>query len=215
MELTTDTKIILGVLVATAIIIVGGAWIVGNKQPAQEEAVVAETENLLREENSIMAGPADAKVTVVEFADFQCPACASFYPVMKQAKEKYSDQSVSFVFRHYPLPQHEHAQLAAEAAEAAHAQGKFWEYHDILFENQPEFEKDQLIEYAEQIGLNMEEFNTALDSRTYRDVVLADLADGRAIGVPGTPSIYINGVKYTGSFSLSAFEVAINEALEQ
>ena len=215
--MNSDTKVIIGVIIATVVVILGGAYW-ASKAPAPGQPATPLAEELaprLLSDTSPSQGPSDAKVTVVEFGDFQCPSCGQFYPVLKEAKSVLADQSVRFVFRQFPLTQiHEFAQEAAEASLAAHAQGKFWEMHDIMFENQTSLTRADLESYAEQIGLNMDEFRTALDEGTYRAAVQKDVADGRALGVSGTPTTYINGVKYSGQYSTAAFVSAINAQLE-
>ncbi|MBI1833569.1 MAG: DsbA family protein [Candidatus Andersenbacteria bacterium] len=215
--MTTDTKVIIGVIVATVGIIIG-AGLYTNRNAAQTGEVgpsVDQPERLSQEDDPVL-GAQDAKVTVVEFGDFQCPACGSLHPLLKQLKEEYADQSVKFVFRHFPLTQlHEHAQLSAEAAVEAQKQGKFWEYHDKMFESQPALTRADLEKYAQELGLNMEAFRTALDEHTHRDVVAADVADGRALGIRGTPTLFINDQHYTGSYSATALKSSIDSALQQ
>lgn len=210
--ITTETKLLVGIVVVTVAIIVGGAFWASRSQQASE-APVSDLTRLVKSDDAL-SGPADAKVTVVEFGDFQCPACAALYPAFKATKEATADQSVKFVFRHYPLSQHEFAQDAAEAAVAAQQQGKFWEFHDRLFENQAKLDRAGLEEHAQAIGLNLDEFRKALDEHAYRDAVAQDQADGSAVGVSGTPTVYINGVKYKGAYSAEALTAAINEAIK-
>ncbi|MEP7052088.1 MAG: thioredoxin domain-containing protein, partial [Pseudomonadota bacterium] len=139
-------------------------------------------------------GPADAKVTVVEFSDFQCPYCSRAASVVDQVKEKYSDR-VHFVFRQFPLPMHENARGAAEAALAANAQGKFWQFHDKLFKNQTQLTRDGLEGFAKDAGLNVDEFKKALDSKAYAADVDADVKLGESVAVEGTPTMFINGAR--------------------
>ena len=214
MELSSDAKMGIGVLVATVLIIGGGAWYASQKQSSQEPTVAANTERLVLEDSHSL-GADDAKVTVVEFGDFECPACGALHQPLKETKEKYADQSVRFVYRQFPLAQHPNALLAAEASEAAAAQGKFWEYHDLLFENQTALEREDLEQYAEQLTLNMDQFREALDNDTYRERVQQDRSDGNAVGVNSTPTVYINGVRYTGQYSVAALSQAIDAALAQ
>src|SRR5690606_31096550 len=122
-------------------------------------------------------GDADAKVTVVEFSDFQCPYCTRAAEVANKVKENYP-KGVRFVFRQFPLSFHQDAHLAAQASLAAAAEGKFWEYHDLLFENQKSLGRESLEKYAEQLGLNMATFKKALDEGTYKDAVDKDIELG-------------------------------------
>jgi protein-disulfide isomerase len=135
-------------------------------------------------------GPKDAKVVVVMYSDFECPFCTRAAEVTTKLKEKYGDK-VRFVFRQFPLGMHQNAPLAAEAALAAHAQGKFWPYHDLLFQNQRSLDRASLEQYAEKAGLDMAKFKKALDEHTYAAAVKSDMKLGEEVGVSGTPSMFI------------------------
>ncbi|HEY0080707.1 MAG TPA: thioredoxin domain-containing protein [Pyrinomonadaceae bacterium] len=139
-----------------------------------------------------MKGNPAATVTVVEFTDYQCPSCAQVNPVLERLMTEYADRA-KFVVRDYPLAQHENAFKAAEAAEAAREQGKYWEYTSILFRNQSALEVDKLKAYATQLGLDRAKFDAALDSGRFADKVYRDLSEGTRVGVNGTPTLFING----------------------
>lgn len=158
-------------------------------------------------------GPPDAKVTVVEFSDFQCPYCGRAATVVDQVKEKYSDR-VHFVFRQFPLPMHENARGAAEAALAANAQGKFWEFHDKLFKNQTQLTRDGLEGFAKDAGLNVTEFKKALDAKTYAADVDADVKLGESVAVEGTPTMFINGARVANPTSFETVSAQIDSALK-
>lgn len=213
--MNSDTKVILGVIVATVVIIAGGAWYASRNQPTELGQKLSPSQiSRLVHDGDPTVGPTDAKVTVVEFGDFQCPACGQLYAPLKEVMQMYKDKPVRFVFRQFPLTQaHENAQLAAESSLAAETQGKFWEMHDIMFENQTKLTRPDLEAYAQQVGLNMDQFRQALDQRTYQDAVGQDVADGNALGIQGTPTVYINGVQYTGQYSVSALQTVIDKAL--
>jgi len=165
-------------------------------------------------------GDANAKVTLVEYSDFQCPACAAYYPLVKKLEEKFGSQ-MSFTYRHFPLSQiHKNAELAAMAAEAAGLQGKFWEMHDMLFENQTAWSnnynaKKVFIGYAEKLVLNTDQFENDLDRKDLRDKIAANYKEGVSIGINGTPSFFVNGVKITNPKSYEEFEKIISEKLAQ
>jgi protein-disulfide isomerase len=146
-------------------------------------------------------GPKDAKVVIVEFSDFQCPFCSRAAKTVKQIKEKYGEK-VRFVFRQYPLSFHKNANIAAQASLAAHAQGKFWEYHDLMFENQQALEQPKLEEYAAKVKLDVKAFKAAMTSEATKKAVAADLETGNQVGVRGTPSMFVNGarVRNAGDF---------------
>jgi protein-disulfide isomerase len=139
-------------------------------------------------------GDANAPVTIVEFTDFQCPACAAMHPVLEEVLKSYGNK-VRFVVRDFPLNQHENARKAAEAADAANAQGKFFEYIAILFKNQKALDVPSLKKYASDLGLDRARFDAALDRGVYAAEVEKDVSDGEMYGVGSTPTIFINGVE--------------------
>jgi protein-disulfide isomerase len=139
-------------------------------------------------------GDTNASVTVVEFTDFQCPACAAMHPVLDEVLKSYGNK-VRFVVRDFPLNQHEWARKAAEAANAANAQGKFFEYIAVLFKNQKALDVPSLKKYASQLGLDRARFDAALDRGVYAEEVRKDVEDGEIYGVGSTPTIFINGVQ--------------------
>ncbi len=157
-------------------------------------------------------GPKDAKVTIVEFSDFQCPYCTRAADATKQLKKKYGDK-VRFIFRQFPLGFHKNAHLAAQASLAANAQGKFWEYHDTLFANQKALLRPDLEKYAKTLGLDMVKFKKALDEGTYKAAVDADMKLGQSVGVQGTPTLMINGEKGANAADADAIGKRIDELL--
>lgn len=157
-------------------------------------------------------GPESAKVTVVEFSDFECPYCSRAADVAHQIREKYGDR-VRFVFRQFPLSFHPNAKEAAEASLAAHAQGKFWPFHDQLFKNQRALDRASLENYAKEAGLNVATFKQALDSDKYLPQVEADLKLGEAVHVNGTPSMFVNGKRVDNPTSFEAVAALIEAAL--
>lgn len=160
-------------------------------------------------------GSENATVTIIEFSDFECPFCARFYEqTLPQIEENYINTGkVKLVYRDYPLGFHQNAQKAAEAAECADEQGKFWEMHDMIFENQNAIDTASLKQYAGQLGLNTSEFNDCLDSGRMASEVQKDFSDGSLYGVTGTPAFFINGVLVSGAQPYSVFEQVIEEQL--
>jgi protein-disulfide isomerase len=147
-------------------------------------------------------GAANAPVTLVEYGDFECPYCGAAHVIIKKVQDIMRDR-LRFVFRHFPLTQiHPHAQPAAEAAEAAGAQGRFWEMHDVLYENQPKLDAVHLVAYAKELGLDTVTFVRELEEGVYRERVREDFMSGVRSGVNGTPAFFINGVRYDGSWDL-------------
>jgi protein-disulfide isomerase len=160
-------------------------------------------------------GPKNAKVTIVEFSDFQCPYCSQAAKTVKALKAKYSDK-VRFVFRNFPLSFHKDAHLAAEAAMAAAAQGKFFEFHDVLFENQQKLARENLEEYVKKVnGLDGAKFKKALDDKAYAKVVDADVELGNKVAVRGTPTMFLNGTRVNNPTDVDALSKEIEEALKK
>ena len=157
-------------------------------------------------------GGANAPVTIVEFTDYECPSCGTTQPVLEEVVKEFGDK-VKLVARNFPLDQHKHAFKAAEAAEAAREQGKYWEYVALLFKNQKALEVEKLKDYATQLGLDRKKFDPALDSGKFADKVKRDLADGNRIGVDSTPTVFING-KRVREKSRDALKLAIEAALK-
>jgi protein-disulfide isomerase len=151
---------------------------------------------------SYVEGPKDAKVTIIEFSDFQCPFCSQAASLLKQILEAYPND-VKLVYKNYPLPFHKQAMPAAQAAVAAGQQGKFFEMHDKLFENQRSLSDDFYTKAAQEIGLDVEKFKTAFDSAETKALIQTEMKEARASSVRGTPTIFINGKKPQGrSFDL-------------
>lgn len=156
-------------------------------------------------------GPADAAVTLVEYGDYECPYCGEVEPWISDIRRQMGNQ-VRFVFRNLPLPQHPYAEIAAEAAEAAGAQGKFWQMHNLLYQHQRALEPQHLVQYAQQIGLNVEEFTQALQNHTYRQRVQRDAESAMESGVQGTPTFFINGSQYQGDLAEQDLVSAVEQA---
>jgi len=160
-------------------------------------------------ERDHIQGPDGAPVTLVEYGDFECPYCGQAYLIVRELMARMGDQ-VRLAFRNFPLTQmHPHAQHAAEAAECAGAQGKFWEMHDLLYENQDALEDDDLVSYAAQIGLDMDRFQIELAQHAHADRVREDFMSGVRSGVNGTPTFFINGRRHDGPFDLQSLTDAI------
>lgn len=159
------------------------------------------------------AGPEDAKVTVVEFSDFQCPYCSKTAKTLDRVKTEYKDKPVRLVFRQFPLNFHKDAHLAAQAALEAHKQGKFWPFHDKLFENQRNLKRGDLEKFAKEVGLDVAAFKAALDGSTYKAAVDADMELGKEVQVTGTPTVFVNGKRIANPSVYENVSKAIDEAL--
>jgi protein-disulfide isomerase len=157
-------------------------------------------------------GPPTAAVVLVEYGDYECPYCRAAEPIVEELQRLLGDQ-LRFVFRHFPLtPVHSHAQLAAEAAEAAGTQGKFFEMHKHLFEHQEALEDQDLMRYAAELGLDTARFRGELDGRVHASRVRDDFRSGIASGARGTPTFYLDGIRYDGPVGLRQFLAAIKDA---
>lgn len=150
-------------------------------------------------ERDHIRGPQKAPVTLLEYGDFECPFCGAAYPVVEAVRETMGP-SLAFAFRHFPLTTvHPHALPAAEAAESAGAQGKFWPMHDLLFEDQRHLETPDLIARARELGLDAKVFTETLAVGTFLDRIQADFLSGVRSGVQGTPTFFVNGLRFSGA----------------
>ena len=164
------------------------------------------------EERDHIQGPADAPVTLVEYGDYQCPYCGAAHPIVKEVLGRMGEQ-LRFVFRNFPITtSHPRAEHAAEAAEAAGAQGQFWPMHDLLLENQAQLDDTHLRQYAERIGLDVDAFEHDLTEHTQTPRVREDFMSGVRSGVNGTPSFYVNDVRYDDSYDIDTLVAALERA---
>jgi protein-disulfide isomerase len=166
-------------------------------------------------ERDHIQGPATAAVTLVEYGDYQCPYCGQAYPIVEALREQLGNR-LRFVFRHFPLTQmHPHAEPAAEAAEAAGAQGQFWEMHDVLFTHQHALDDPHLIQYAAALDLDPTQFYRALAEHYYTGRVREDFTSGVRSGVNGTPTFFINQARYNGPPDFESLLAVIEDAAEE
>lgn len=231
--LTTPMAILLGsMVISVAILLHGGVIKVGS--PAQigaQPAAVPQAAQPQPQPNQPptkvdvslghlpVKGNKDAKITIVEFADFQCPFCERFFKDTEPniIKDYVDSGKVKFAFRHYAFLGQE-STWAAQASECANEQNKFWEYHDYLYnhqgaENSGAFAKDKLVGFAQSVGLDANQFKTCLESDKYADKVKADFTDGQKIGVNGTPATFINGQLVSGAQPYANFKAIIDAEL--
>jgi protein-disulfide isomerase len=183
-----------------------------QRMEAQNKPLPAEQAGKIAASDAPGYGPQDAKVTVVEFSDFECPYCSMAATSVNELKTKYGDR-VRFVFRQFPLDFHKKAHLTAQASLAANAQGKFWEFHDKVFANQKAIDRTDLEKYAEEIGLDMDKFKKDLDNGTYKAIVDADLALGKEVFVGGTPTMFVNGERVENATDVPSVSAMIDKAL--
>ncbi len=200
-----------GVVLALVLIVGGAVWLsrsLGNSTEGDLKNPVTSDDH--------MKGSADAAVTLVEYSDFQCPACAAFAPVVKQLAEEYGDK-IRIVYRHFPLPQHGNAKPAAYAAEAAGLQGKFWEMHDLIFERQGEWSAASdpmplFLSYASALGLDEQKFSSDMNSADTKQRVERDFFGGVESRIAATPTFFLNGKKMTNPRSYDEFKQQIESA---
>lgn len=172
-----------------------------------------------------LKGDKDAKVTIVEFSDFECPFCKQYFDQTdSQIQEKYvKTGKVKFAYRHYPLTSiHPNAQISAEASECANEQSKFWEFHDLLFQNQDAWSQqseteviNSFTDYAGQIGINTDQFRSCVEEHKFKKKVDDDATAGAGVQVDGTPAFFVNGYRITGAVPFSEFEKIIEQELKK
>ena len=183
-----------------------------KQKEAENQPLSLEARGRIAAQGAPSFGPEDAKVTIVEFSDFECPYCSRAAEVAHQIRARYGDK-VRFVFRQFPLPSHAQAHLAAQASLAAHEQGKFWEFHDLLFANQRALTRDSLETYAKQVDMNVGELKRALDAQTHKAAVDRDVGLGTNVNVNGTPTLFINGKRVPNPTEFEPVAKLIDEAL--
>jgi len=191
------------------------------KKPVQNQVAREVTDQLptvnVSSDDDPVKGDKNASVTIIEFGDFQCPYCEMFATnVLPEIEKNYiKTGKAKFVYRDFPLSFHQYAEKAAEAAECADEQGKFWNYHDKLFQNQNTLDTDNLKRFAQELGFNTTKFNDCLDSGKMTTEVQKDVSDGGSYGVSGTPAFFINGIDVQGAQPFSEFEKIIEQELKR
>ena len=211
----SETKLFLGIIIGTIAIVAAGIFLLSK--PAGGNKVDS---SLLVRADSHKIATGSGAVTLVEFSDFQCPACGAYHPVVKKIIEEFK-ADLTFVYRNFPLTTlHKNAQLAAAAAEAAGKQEKYWEMSDLLFEKQKEWSdadnaRDIFAGYAKTLGLNVATFTKDIDAGDVKDKISQDIADGNALGISGTPTFYVNAEKIVNPANFAAFEAIIQAAIEK
>jgi protein-disulfide isomerase len=213
-QMSTEAKVLTGIIVVAVLLVIGAVFFLS--QP--EKPIVITADTLVREDSLKMSSES-AKLTIVEFGDFQCPACKMAHPGMKQALADYPGQ-VNFVFRHYPLPMHINAQAAAKAVEAANKQGKVWEMYDRVFETQDEWAAESnptemFKKYAGELGMDTEKLAADMGDSAIQDKISKDLADGNLSGVNSTPTFFFNNELYRGGIGYQDFKSEIEKRLAQ
>lgn len=214
--MTQEAKVLIGIGVASLILIVGAVFFLGQSS-GKSTPVIAESGVLIKEDSQKIATDS-AKVNIVEFSDYECPACAAANPIIKQVVNDYQGK-VNFYYRHFPLPQHKNAQKAAALAEAAGEQGKFWQMHDLLFGKQDEWIKPSdtmalFLNYAQQLDLEQEKLKKDMESEKLTNRIKRDLNDATSLSLNATPTFFVNGEKME-SFAYETFKNKIDSELSR
>ncbi len=183
-----------------------------RKQEEANKPLDAKKQAVIAAKDAPSFGPANAAVTIVEFSDFECPYCSQAADVTNKLKEKYPGK-VRVVFRQFPLSFHPNAHMASQAALEATKQGKFWEFHDLMFQNQRALTRQDLEKYAGQLKMDMKAFKKALDDKSYAAAVDADMKMGAEVAVQGTPTMFLNGKRVSNPTSIEVVSAMVDEAL--
>lgn len=223
----SKNKVFIIVVVVTIVLILGGVFLMTRGNSGSSVSTNKVNASLLIPQNAIetsgiangnyLAATNSATLTLVEFGDYECPACGEYNPIVKQVLTNYSGK-INYVFRNYPLAQHANAQISSDAVEAAGLQGKYWQMHDRAYETQNDWSNlsdptNVFIGYANDLGLDIAKFSADLSSPTVKDKVQNDLNDGNTIGINETPTFYLNGKKLTLTGSYDQFKSLIDSAL--
>lgn len=214
--MSQETKVLLGIVAVTLVILTGAIFFLSNSDSKSSinSSSSADPKLLVKEDSNKITADS-AKVTIVEFGDYQCPACNAAHPIVKQILKDYQGK-VNFVFRHFPLPQHQNAIIAAQAAEAAGEQDKYWEMHNKLYEDQNSWAESNnpleiFVKYAQDLNLNVDQFKASISSNKHQQKILNDKNDGTSLGINSTPTFYINGIK-TDGFGYNEFKESIEKS---
>lgn len=223
----SENKIFIIVVVVTMVLLFGGVYLFSKEGSATTTQNKIEDAILIPSNSFKTAGISDGKylpeskdtnVTLVEFGDYQCPACVIYHPLVKEVLTTYAGK-INFVFRNFPLPQHKNANISAYAVESAGLQGKYWEMHDKVYESDKEWADQEnpseiFVGYASAFGLDTEKFKKDMNSSEVKSKVTSDANDGTLISVNSTPSFFLNGIKIETPGSIDEFKKLIDNALK-
>lgn len=218
-------KFVLGIILATVVVLIGGIFFV-SKMSSSSPSVAGNSSPVSDEQKKLLEvvsddyikGNKNASITLVEYLDFECEACRAYYPLVKQLAEEFKTD-VRFVNRYFPLPGHKNGMQAALAVEAATKQGKYWEMHDTLYDNQSSWGEKSVADpkifegYAAQIGLNLDQFKRDVASKEVKERVERDRNSGNRLGVSGTPTFFLNGEKIPNPKNAEDFKTFIKAAI--
>lgn len=222
-------KVLIGIIIITAVLLVGGVFLFTKNGENTNQTGKTVNMALLIPQNAVATSgfengvylPAtpSATVTLVEFGDYECPACGVYSPFVKKLLTDFSGK-ITYVFRNYPLPRHKNAPISSYAVEAAGLQGKYWEMHEKMFASQNDWSslpdpKEVFASYAKDLGLDINKFTADINSSAVKDKVQNDLNDGNTIGLIETPTFYLNGQKVTLSGTYDQFKALVQSALSK
>jgi protein-disulfide isomerase len=199
-------------------ILLFGLLVFGLEHLASQDETSVSTSMQATDADTKVQGNKDTAVTLLEYSDFQCPACATYEPLVQKLHEEFPD-TLKIVYRYFPLTTiHKNAMISAKAAEAAHRQGKFWGMHDQLFGHQSDWAQlsdpnEKFLEYATTAGLNIDQFNTDMKDSSIGDAVKSDQKMGNAVNIPGTPTFFLNGTKLAGPQNYEEFKKLVEDEL--
>jgi len=203
-----------GATIVVLAIIIGGVYLLSQNdaKKTKNEDTKDEAITLSIQEGDWVKGPREAKVVIIEYSDFECPACAFTAEALKNLQDKYPND-VAIIHRHFPLSYHEAAFEAAVATEIAGENGLFWEMYYKIFENQDTLNHEKILQIAEELGLNRSNLEASLDSDTYKDKIYADQLEGQDLKIDHTPTLYVNGKEYKGNLAEASIEQEIRQYL--
>lgn len=224
--MNSEKKFVIGIILSTIVLLVGAVWFLGKSDTSSNSA--DKTTTLSQDQQKLLEVVSDdyikgnkaAKVTIVEYLDFECEACGAYYPVVKSLMTEFG-QDVRFVTRYFPLPGHKNSMTSASAVEAAAKQGKYWEMHDLLFTEQRAWGEKKSAdpkifeEYARKLGLNMEQYAQDVNSKETKARVERDKNAGTRLGISGTPTFFVNGSKIPNPKGLEDFKTFIKAELQK
>lgn len=214
-----NIPLLVGTILGTLILIVGVAFFFSSSQKSPQAETQVVDQALLGQDARHIYGPENAPVTIVEFSDFQCPSCRAAAPLIKQVADTYPED-VRVIYRHFPLGSFPYSQLAAQASEVAAESDLFWEYTNLLYQNQSEWSalrsEEAVLEalegYAQELGIDTAQFQEKIQSNEYQDVVLADRALGNSLNITGTPTLFVNGQRLSAPNQLPQLVEALVSA---
>ncbi|MBI1864117.1 DsbA family protein [Candidatus Woesebacteria bacterium] len=212
-----DFKLIIGVGVVTVLIVLGGIFLVSRPQKKDVSTPKPVDTSILIRADARESAKTATPVTIVEFGDFQCPACGYAFPAVEKILSDY-DGKVKLIFRHFPLDQHKNAMIASEAAESAEQEGKFFMMYRILYQKQTEWSESSdpmqfFLKYADEIRMDRDKFRKFIDDKKGEERINQDKKDGIVLGVSATPTFFINGVKFEGTPDYQSLKAAVDTVL--